>query len=102
MVRDGVELFGQADQFEVRAGVLIKFCKPPNDQALHSTRLAVTTALLALQEHYINSVKKDHGHAEKNSVEQKRHNLTIRQIRNSCKEYRKYLGMRLAKNVWKG
>ena len=102
MMRDGVQLFAEADRFQEVAGVMIACCHPPNLSALGPTSRCIDVVLCALRDKFLSSVSVNHPTGEARTDEQKRFNFTRSQIKQDCAKFRKRLRRQLAKQIWTG
>lgn len=98
----GVKLYGECQQFQTVIGNLLSFYQPPNTSALNFAVRDVRACINALFDTYKAQVHRNYPDGEPGSIERKKMNWTVSQLKRDKNKFIKESWKRLKGNIWRG
>lgn len=98
----GVKLYGEVQQFQNVCGNLLAYYQPPNTAHLEFAVRDVRACINALFDNYVAAVHRNYPDGESGTLERKKHNWTISQLKRDKTKFIKESFKALKGNIWRG
>lgn len=98
----GVKLYGEVQQFQNVCGNLLSFYCPPNTSALEFACRDISACINALFDNYVAAVQRNYPDGDAGTLERKKHNWTVSQLKRDKNKFTKEVRKRLRGNIWRG